>query len=116
MKSFSELTARLKSLPVDEWRKEAPAYLEFVLSAHHLSGIYPLLGDFFGPPFKPPGVAPTAEASRRASAYGGIEKQQTLYYLEKDGLSHCAMIWPWRDHTRATVKVAQGNLPLLKPA
>ena len=40
--------------------------------------------------------------------YGGIQKQQTLYYKDRDGVADCAMIWPWNDGSRSTVKMAQG--------
>ena len=111
MKKFSELTGQLKTAPMDELRKEAPGYLEFVLTTHELPGVYPILEDYFGPPFKPAGMAPSKEATLRTADYGGIEKQQTLYYVEDGGISSCAMIWPWQDKVRATVKVAQGETP-----
>jgi len=95
---------------VDELRKESDGYLEFVLETQNLPQVYPLFDDYFGPPFKPPGVAPSGEAKSRTAGYGGIEKHQTLYYLEDQGMSHCAMIWPWQDKTRVTIKVAQGKI------
>ena len=110
MKDFPSLAAQLKQLPNDDFRKEENGYIEFVMKAQNLSQLYPLLEDFFGPPFKPAGVAPSREALDRAAHYGGIEKHQTLYYLEAGGLSSCAMIWPWNDKTRVTVKVAQGKV------
>jgi len=95
---------------MSEFRKETFGYIEFVLDVDNLPKVYPVLEEYFGPPFKPCGVAPSKEASARTAPYGGIQKQQTLYYVERDGQSSCAMIWPWQDHTRATVKVAQGQI------
>ncbi len=110
MKTFSELAGRLKKTKIDECRKTSPGYLELVLSLENLKQVYPALEEYFGPPFKPAGVVPTKEALLRSEPYGGIEKQQILYYVERDGVSNCAMIWPWQDKTHATVKVAQGEL------
>ena len=107
---FEELAGRLKDGPMNEFRKEEPGYLEFVSTTKDLSDIYPVLEEYFGPPFKPAGVVPTKEAVLRSAHYGGIEIQQTLYYIEQEGLSSCAMIWPWQDKMRATIKVAQGEI------
>ncbi len=108
--SFHELTDRLKETPIDELRKDQQGYLEFVLSVNNLSSAYSVLENYFGPPFKPAGVASSKEAMARAASYGGIEKQQTLFYIEHGKQSSCAMIWPWQDKARATIKVAQGEL------
>lgn len=110
MNNFVELAGRLKQTPVDEFRKDTAGYLEFVLTLQSLPRIYPILEEYFGPPFKPAGMVPTKEAVSRTADYGGIQKQQTLYYVEREGLSNCAMIWPWQDKTRVTVKVAQGEI------
>ena len=106
--NFDELVQSLQNIPVDEERKRSEGYLEFVLSSRHLTHLYPILEKYFGVPFKPPGVAPSKEAEAHAKTYGGILKHQTLYFMKKDGLAQCAMIWPWGDGSRVTVKVAQG--------
>ena len=108
--NFKDLTRDLKGVPFDEQRKESEGYFEFVLASKDLLKLYPVLEKYFGVPFKPAGVAPSAAAQDRAKKYGGIQKQQTLYYLERAGLSSCAMVWPWNDSSRATVKVAQGRI------
>ena len=106
--TFDELAQTLQNLPVDEQRKRSEGYLEFVLSTPNLIHLYPVLEKYFGPPFKPPGTSPTKEAEDHARSYGGILKHQTLYFLKRDGLANCALIWPWGDGSRVTVKVAQG--------
>lgn len=106
--TFQELISRLKKLPCDEVRKESVDYYEFVVSTKSLNDFYPVFEGFFGIPFKPAGISPSDKAKDVAKNYGGIQKQQTLYYVYRDGLSNCAMIWPWGDGSRATVKMAQG--------
>ena len=108
--TFPELVAQLKKIPFEETRKDGEGYFEFVVSTQNLILIYPILEKYFGVPFKPPGTAPSGKAQDVAKRYGGIQKQQTLYYKHADGLANCAMIWPWGDGSRATVKIAQGVL------
>lgn len=110
MNQFEGVVAQLRQLPREEIRKDGPGYVEFVMGVKDLRQLYPLLEDFFGPPFKPAGVVPSKEAQKRTVPYGGIEQQQVLYYKEEGGVSSCAMIWPWRDDVRATVKMAQGSI------
>ena len=109
--NFSELTRDLKNIPFDEQRKDSEGYFEFVLSSRQLPPLYPILEKYFGAPFKPAGVAPSSQAQDCAKKYGGIQKQQTLYYVQRAGLSSCAMVWPWNDGSRSTIKVAQGRIP-----
>ena len=105
--NFTELVGLLKEIPCDEMRKDSEGYYEFVISCQNLDRLYPILESYFGAPFKKPGASPSQKAKDVSKRYGGIQKQQTLYYVERDGLLHCAMIWPWGDGTRATVKMAQ---------
>ncbi len=109
--NFGELTHDLKKVPYDERRKEFEGYFEFVMSTNDLLHLYPVLEKHFGAPFKPAGIEPTGKAHDYAKQFGGIRKHQVLYYREGSGLSNCAMVWPWNDGSRATVKVAQGRHP-----
>ena len=108
--TFPELVRELKKAPLDELRKEEDGYFECVVEERHLARLYASLERYFGVPFKPPGVAPTAEHSRKSRAYGGIRRQQTLYYVARGGFDNCAMIWPWNDRSRATLKLARGTI------
>ena len=108
--NFNELTGALKNIPFDEKRKESDGYFECVLLKQELLHLYPVLEKYFGVPFKPAGVAPSRKAQDYAKQYGGIQKQQTLYYKKHADLSSCAMVWPWNDGSRATVKIAQGRI------
>ena len=105
---FKELVGQLKQIPCEEIRKEDEGYYEFVIATRQLTQLYPIFEGYFGVPFKPPGIAPSEKAKNVTKNYGGIQKQQTLYYIHREGLSNCAMIWPWGDGSRATVKMAQG--------
>lgn len=108
--SFAELVQALKKLPFDEIRKEYEGYFEFVVSVADLGRVYPLFEGYYGAPFKPPGLPASPKAQSLAKNYGGIQTQQTLYYVPRGGVSDCAMIWPWNDAKRATIKIARGKI------
>ena len=109
--TFDELITDMQNVPFSELRKKYDGYFEFVLFTQNLIRLYPVLESFFGLPFKPAGIAPSREALDVAERYGGIQKNQTLYF-KKDGVAaQCAMIWPWSDGAHVTVKVAQGTVP-----
>ena len=108
--SFDDLVNRLETVPFDELRKKYQGYIEIVMQTPNLPKIYPVLENFFGIPFKPAGIAPSREAEDYTKRYGGIQKNQTLYFKKEGLTAHCAMIWPWADGTRATIKIAQGAL------
>lgn len=109
--TFPELIKNLKKIPFDEIRKEYEGYFEFVVSVKHLLSLYPLFEGYYGVPFKPAGIAPTPKAMSVTRNYGGIQTQQTLYFASRpEGVSDCAMIWPWNDGQHATVKMARGKI------
>lgn len=110
MTSFIDLISEVKRTHLEEMRKDDSGYFECVITQPNLKHIFPVLEQYFGHPFKPEGVKPNKEAARFTSEFGGIEVQQTLYYFERDGMSNCAMIWPWGDKTKATLKIAQGKI------
>ena len=106
-----DLFDEIRNTKPPEIRKDDEDYLELVVPTHSEKALCMILERFFGPPFKPRNVAPNEKARAITSDYGGIENHQVLYYLEKDGLSHCAMIWPWNSGERATIKIARGIIP-----
>lgn len=108
--SFSDIVSRLEKLPLHEVRKNTFGYFEFVIAIKNEKELYPIFELFFGPPFKPRNVNPDEKSKKITYNYGGIEKQQVLYYCEADGVSSCAMIWPWNNGELATVKIAQGHV------
>ena len=63
--------------------------------------------DYFGPAVKRSGEEPQAEAEQLTNRYGGIAKDQILYHTQRDSTRHLAMVWPWADGKRMTVKIIQ---------
>ena len=113
--TFDQLVERLTDIPFDEVRKKYDGYLEIVLSGNHVGRLYPELEKFFGVPFKPAGVEPSEGPSQDfAKRYGGIRKHQTLYFLTQGEKASCAMIWPWENGGRVTLKLARGAMNEIK--
>ncbi len=105
--TYPEFIEEIKKIKFWEKRVDSPNLLEFVVSQENLNALTPLLQNYFGLPLKPAGHAPSREANAYSAAYGGIQKSQTLYYVDSGASTHCALLWPWSDGKLITVKVVQ---------
>ena len=105
--TYSDLLAEVKKLKFLETRSDTQELLEFVIATAYHHHLQTILESFFGPALKPAGESPHPQAQKYTAAYGGIQKNQTLYYTHRDGCSFAAMIWPWGDKLSATVKIFQ---------
>ena len=110
MVTYTELLTKIEKIPVAESRIDSAKIKEFVIKSDFVTELHLVFQDFFGEDFKAPGEDPSPVDKRRAAPLGGIREDQTLYYLEKEGYSHCAMLWPWNDGRRYTVKIAQNRM------
>ena len=99
----------LKAIEHEEIRNESETYLEIVFNTGVMAKIRPLLEDYFGPAFKQAGVKPEREANEVSKEYGGVQKEQALYYKNSQGISQIAMLWPWQDGKRITIKIIQDH-------
>lgn len=105
--TYAELVEETKKLKAWEKRVDSPDILEIVISQELMNSLTRLLENYFGIPFKPAQQAPSREASAYSAPYGGIQKNQTLYFRDAGTVSHCALLWPWSDGKLITVKIAQ---------
>ncbi len=103
--TLSDLTAQIKKLPLEEVRSDSTGLFECVFHTESSGKLTALLEGFFGPAVKPPGRNPARELEACSAEFGGVRKNQTLYCVENAGFFHCAMIWPWSDETKATLKI-----------
>lgn len=109
--TFSELLAEIQKLRREEQRSLTEDYLEIVVSKDGLDPLNKVLAGYFGSPLKPEGSAPSGEANRHAKPYGGIRKDQTLYFRQAEGYSEYAFLWPWGSGTRITIKILRSRSP-----
>lgn len=112
--TFPEFLEELQKLKKEEQRAQEPDYLEVVIAKEALEPLGKALAAYFGPPLKPAGDAPSGEATQRAAPYGGIRKDQTMYFRQDADLEECAFLWPWGSGARITVKVIRAKQADLK--
>lgn len=98
---------RARKIRHEETRRESEDYLEMVMFRESWNDLLGLFGGYFGLPLKAPGEEPGDEASRISNPYGGIAKDQVLYHAFHEEADQVAMIWPWSDGKRITVKIVQ---------
>ena len=108
--TYSQLLKKIKKIPVFELRVDSVNIKEFVVKSDCLTELQAAFEKFFGANSKAPGKNPSSTDKKHAAFLGGIREDQALYYAEKEGYAHCAMLWPWSDGRRYTVKLAQNHL------
>ena len=108
--SMEELMRTAKRIGAEETRRESEDYLELVMNREKLDTLEQALQHYFGEPFKPAGVRPSDVCEKVSGSYGGITTDQTLYFTERENVPNAAMIWPWADGKRLTVKIIQDCL------
>jgi hypothetical protein len=106
--SIEEVIRRVKDIDYEEARRESEDYLELVVTREALRDLHFLLESYFGPAFKPAGQDACRLSEGRSRWFGGVKKDQILYYTERENVPAVALIWPWNDGRRATLKIAQG--------
>ena len=104
--TFEELRVKLQDLNIKELRFDLEDYIEFVVQTNSLDQVKGVLQIYFGREIKLDEVA-SQEAVQFVERYGGIRGDQTLYYSHFPGSTEYAMIWPWRDGSQASIKIAQ---------
>ena len=108
--TYFKFLEKIEKIPVSESRIDSVNIKEFVVKSDFLTELHLIFKNFFGSTFKAPGERPTPADKKHAAFLGGIREEQTLYYTEREGYAHCAMLWPWTDGRRTTVKLAQNHL------
>ena len=107
--TFPALLAEIQKIKAEERREQTAEYLEMVIAKGALESLHKILTAHFGPPLKPEGSAPSGEANREAKPYGGIRKDQTMYFRRDAEHNECALLWPWGGGARITIKVIQSK-------
>ena len=105
--TFDEVMRKAKRISHEETRRESEDYLEMVMFRHSLKEIESLFQGYFGSALKNAGQEAPDEAEHVAGRYGGIDRDQILYHAMRDSMRQVAMVWPWADGKRMTVKIIQ---------
>ena len=107
--TFQDFIAQIQTLRIEESRAQTEEYFEAVIAKSGLEPLHKLLTAYFGPPLKPEGRSSSWKANQCAKPYGGIRKDQTMYFRQDGDHAECALLWPWGSGTRITIKVTQAK-------
>jgi hypothetical protein len=103
--NFPELLSEVDRLKCAEKRAKTDCYLEAVVTQTECQPLAAILGVYFGTPLKPAGAMPSGDAGRYSKPYGGVRRDQTMYYRKSEGFTDVALLWPWGDGNSVTVKI-----------
>ena len=104
---FSKLKTEMKSIEFDMTRGDTEDYFEAVVKKSSLESVILVLEGSFGPPAWPSRAKLSKPAEELVNNFGGIRKGQTLYFSSESGHSVFAMLWPWQDNERVTIKMGK---------
>ncbi len=102
---FRSIIDRVTRLNLYEERRIDEKYGEFVFYARELTVWDAAISESLGPAVKPAGSAPSRDHTKLAQSFGGIRKDQTLFFKKFDDCSIMAMLWPWQDSEHITLKL-----------
>ncbi|MCX5668109.1 MAG: hypothetical protein NTY34_07385 [Candidatus Omnitrophica bacterium] len=105
---FDKIKAEVKKTEPDMTRMDNENYFEAVIGHARLEGMIRVLEGIFGAPAWPSGKKLSKDAEILIKSVGGLRKGQTLYFLNnKEGCSAFAMLWPWQDGEKVTIKMSK---------
>ena len=104
---FDNIKADVKKVELDIMRMDNENYFEAVIDHERLEGMIRVLEGIFGPPAWPSDKKLSKYIEGLIKDAGGLRKGQTLYFLDEEECLAFAMLWPWQDGKRITIKIAK---------
>jgi len=104
---FPQLKEEVKKFGFRLIRADSDDYFEAVFLRNDLASLVNKLDSLFGPRKWPSAEPLSAKISDIIKDCGGIREDQTLYFLEGEKFSAFAMLWPWSDGQRITLKLGK---------
>lgn len=105
--SIESIATQLSNLPIQENRQTTEAYHEVVIYNKDIDDWNKILSEILGPPLKAPGDPVSDKQKSITEYYGGLDDEQSLYYLQTANYSFIAMLWPWGNDENTTLKIAK---------
>lgn len=103
---LKQITDCCRHLKVKEKRCLTEEFVEMVFFNDDASEWQRILMAFLGTPIKPEGHQPTAHDLEVTAGTGGIRREQTLFEKEFENETIIAKIWPWKDQSHTTLRMA----------
>jgi len=104
---FSVVRNDLKMFNFEILRTDCDNFFEGVLAAQEVEKLHGRLKTLFGEPVYPSKAKLAHKVRQRVDGIGGLMPGQTLYYKDSGTQGIMAMLWPWKDGQRTTVKIFQ---------
>lgn len=102
---FKGLKEEIKSVNLDALRMDCDNNFEAVILKEELNKLIGRLEKFFGAPAWPSKNMLPFRAQEAIKNFGGILPGQTLYFYNQGNDTIYAMLWPWKDGKRTTLKI-----------
>ena len=102
---FELVRDKVKKIKISELRSDEKDNYEAVISKNELGKVNELLTDYFGPALFPSAKELSKQVLGKIDAFGGIQPGQTLFYASQGNTVIFAMLWPWGDGQRITLKL-----------
>lgn len=100
---FIDLRKELKNIMFEQLRQDRDDYLEAVVIKSELAKLVLALEKYLGAGTTQPQLP--KEIGAVLKELGGIMKGQALYFKDTGQEKIIAMLWPWQDEVRTTVKI-----------
>lgn len=104
---FNRIRKDLKELSFEALRTDCDNFFEGVIIQQEIDKLNLQLKGLFGEPVYPSKNRLALKVQQSVDGFGGIMPGQTLYYKDLGSDSILAMLWPWKDGQRTTIKVIQ---------
>ena len=102
---FGKIREEVKKLSFELLRVDTNDYFEAVIIKEELVKLQMILKKIFGEPAWPAKDQLSSEMQKIINGFGGIKPGQVLYCKNDGRDSIFAMLWPWQDGERTTVKI-----------
>ncbi len=107
---FSLIRKDMKMFSFEALRTDCDNFFEGVIVGEELKKLNDQLKNLFGEPVYPSKNKLAHKVRQTVDGFGGVLPGQILYYKNSGVESILAMLWPWKDGQRTTVKIIQQEL------
>lgn len=104
---FDAIRKNMKRFNFQELRTDCDNFFEGVIFQQEMDILSLQLKELLGEPVYPSKNRLALNVQKTIDGFGGIMPGQTLYYKSLGADSILAMLWPWKDGQRTTVKIIQ---------
>jgi hypothetical protein len=104
---FSLIRKDMKRFSFETLRTDCDNCFEAVILGQEIERLSGQLKSLLGEPVYPSQEKLAHKIRQKVDGAGGLMPGQTLYYKDSGTDSILAMLWPWKDGRRTTVKIIQ---------